>query len=204
MAKVDVKVILLGMHSVGKTSLVDRFMHERYKEKVTATVGAAFGCKKIMVGGKSLTLGVWDTAGAERFESMGSLYYRDAQAALVCHDLSHPESWNKVLFWVNEIQANEKGCHVYIVGTKADICTGEIKRSPSAEKVASFADSVGAKVFITSAKTGEGTTELFRSIAEDFVIRDSVKDLSPLDDDDTLDITGGAPPAQPKSWWQAC
>ena len=57
----------------GKTCLVERYLHGKFKQNVTATVGAAFGAKKVVVGGAPLTLGIWDTAGAERYESMSRL-----------------------------------------------------------------------------------------------------------------------------------
>jgi GTPase SAR1 family protein len=59
MSKVDVKIVLLGMHDVGKTCLVERYLHGKFKYNVTATVGAAFGAKKVEVNGKGFTLGIW-------------------------------------------------------------------------------------------------------------------------------------------------
>ena len=47
-----------------------------------------------------ITVGIWDTAGAERFESISKLYYRGAKAALVCFDLTNKSSFKKVDFWV--------------------------------------------------------------------------------------------------------
>jgi Ras-related protein Rab-24 len=76
------------------------------------------GAKKIVVGGTSLTLGIWDTAGAERYESMSRIYYRAAKAAVVCYDLTNRSSFDKVKFWVEELLHNEDGCDLYIVGTK--------------------------------------------------------------------------------------
>jgi len=72
-------VVLLGQHDVGKTCLVERYLHGLYKRddeqkvlivfhdllagkfkfNVTATVGAAFGAKKVEVNGTSITLGIW-------------------------------------------------------------------------------------------------------------------------------------------------
>lgn len=70
------------------------------------------------MGGTSLTLGIWDTAGAERYESMSRIYYRAAKAAVVCYDLTNRSSFDKVKFWVEELLHNEDGCDLYIVGTK--------------------------------------------------------------------------------------
>eukprot|EP01102_Stenamoeba_stenopodia_P017484 TRINITY_DN626_c0_g1_i2.p1 TRINITY_DN626_c0_g1~~TRINITY_DN626_c0_g1_i2.p1 ORF type:complete len:261 (-),score=34.34 TRINITY_DN626_c0_g1_i2:19-801(-) len=162
MSKVDVKVVLLGQHDVGKTCLVERYLHGKFKFNVTATVGAAFGAKKVEVNGTSITLGIWDTAGAERYESMSRIYYRSARAAIVCYDLTNKVSFNKVRFWVEELLANEKNCDIYIVGTKLDRILEEGEaRAIGEETVQNYAENIGAKVFDTSAKTGQNVDSLF-------------------------------------------
>eukprot|EP01089_Gocevia_fonbrunei_P021971 TRINITY_DN8706_c0_g1_i2.p1 TRINITY_DN8706_c0_g1~~TRINITY_DN8706_c0_g1_i2.p1 ORF type:complete len:204 (-),score=46.93 TRINITY_DN8706_c0_g1_i2:123-734(-) len=169
MAKVDFKVVLLGMNEVGKTCLIERYLHGRFRDDVTATVGAAFGAKKVVVGDSKITLGIWDTAGTERFESMTRSYYRGAKAALLCHDLTSSKSFEKVKAWADELKVTEKDCALYIVGTKADvILTGTTEQEPSRSEIQEYGASIGAKIFITSAKTGDGINEVFQTIAEDY------------------------------------
>jgi len=170
MSKVDVKVVLLGQHDVGKTCLVDRYLHGKFKYNVTATVGAAFGAKKVDVNGTSITLGIWDTAGAERYESMSRIYYRSARAAIVCHDLTNASSWEKVQFWIDELVANEENCDIYIVGTKVDKIEEEgAPRAIPESAIEQFARQHDADVFETSAKTGQNISDLFHKIARDFL-----------------------------------
>jgi len=172
MSKVDVKVVLLGQHDVGKTCLVERYLHGKFKFNVTATVGAAFGAKKVDVNGTSITLGIWDTAGAERYESMSRIYYRSARAAIVCFDLTKKQSFAKVRFWVDELQANEKNCDIYVVGTKLDKVTEDNEsRGMDITTVESFVDSIGATYIETSAKSGQNIDSLFFKIAEDYTKR---------------------------------
>jgi len=173
MSKVDVKVVLLGKHSVGKTCLVERYLHGKFKDTTVATVGAAFGAKKVTVGNhsnaKEITLGIWDTAGQERYESMSRIYYRSARATIVCFDLTDGKSFEKVKFWVDELRGNEEGCEIYVVGTKLDsIQENGSVRATNKEEVNDYAKSIGAHVFETSSKTGEGIEELFNAIAASY------------------------------------
>ncbi|KAK9816502.1 hypothetical protein WJX72_001178 [[Myrmecia] bisecta] len=122
MAKVDLKVVLLGSQSVGKSCLVDRYINGLFEGTPRNTIGAAFAAKKIQVSsGRVITLGVWDTAGAERFESLSRMYYNGARAAIVCFDATNLASFNKLKFWVNEVQQSQPGCMVYIAITKCDL-----------------------------------------------------------------------------------
>mmetsp|Transcript_14592 Transcript_14592/g.57294 ORF Transcript_14592/g.57294 Transcript_14592/m.57294 type:complete len:209 (+) Transcript_14592:154-780(+) len=169
-SKVDVKVVLLGMHDVGKTCLVERYLHGKFKFNVTATVGAAFGAKKVDVNGQGVTLGIWDTAGAERYESMSRIYYRSARAAIVCYDLTNKASFDKVEFWIKELLQNEENCDIYIVGTKLDLVQdGTKERGMPEGSVEEYARTIGGDVFETSAKTGHNINDLFYKIARDYL-----------------------------------
>eukprot|EP01117_Protostelium_nocturnum_P002830 TRINITY_DN1374_c0_g1_i1.p1 TRINITY_DN1374_c0_g1~~TRINITY_DN1374_c0_g1_i1.p1 ORF type:complete len:196 (-),score=56.85 TRINITY_DN1374_c0_g1_i1:20-607(-) len=167
MSKVDVKVVLLGKHSVGKTCLVERFLRDKFKDNTVATVGAAFGAKKMDVNGKEVTIGVWDTAGQDRYESMSRIYYRSARAALVCYDLTDLKTFEKVRTWVDELLQNEEECQIYIVGTKMD-GAGDVKKLQRRD-IEEYTDKVGGRMFDTSAKNGEGIEEIFQHIAEQYV-----------------------------------
>jgi len=200
MAKVDLKVVLLGKHSVGKTCLVERFLHGKFKDNTVATVGAAFGAKKLDINGKEITLGIWDTAGQERYESMSRIYYRSAKAAIVCFDLSDPSSFDKVRFWIDELLQNEENCDIYIAGTKLD-AIGSIVYLP--EEVREYATKIGAKIFQTSAKTGAGIDELFHDIAQSFVKKTMMSSSSiggsSCSSTSSLSSSSYSPPAPPSS-----
>uniref|UniRef100_A0A3B3BA55 Ras-related protein Rab-24 n=1 Tax=Oryzias melastigma TaxID=30732 RepID=A0A3B3BA55_ORYME len=119
--RVDAKVVMLGKESVGKTSLVERYVHNRFLHPYQNTIGAAFVAKPIQVGEKVITLGLWDTAGAERYEAMSRIYYRGARAAIICYDLTDSSSFQRAHFWVKELQNCEELCKIYLCGTKSDL-----------------------------------------------------------------------------------
>ena len=53
--------------------------------------------------GRIISLGVWDTAGAERFQSISRMYYRGSKAAIICFNPASQTSFTKALFWVRRI-----------------------------------------------------------------------------------------------------
>uniref|UniRef100_W5N395 Ras-related protein Rab-24 n=1 Tax=Lepisosteus oculatus TaxID=7918 RepID=W5N395_LEPOC len=123
--RVDAKVVMLGKECVGKTSLVERYVHNRFLiGPYQNTIGAAFVAKPIQVEDKVITLGIWDTAGSERYEAMSRMYYRGAKAAIVCYDLTDCWSFARAKFWVTELQKSEEQCRIYLCGTKGDLIEG--------------------------------------------------------------------------------
>ena len=70
------KLVLLGDASVGKSSILVRFLHNKFSEEIETTVGAAFNTKTIESRGRQVKFEIWDTAGQERFRSLAPMYYR--------------------------------------------------------------------------------------------------------------------------------
>ncbi|XP_028323422.1 ras-related protein Rab-24 [Gouania willdenowi] len=169
--RVDVKVVMLGKESVGKTSLVERYVHHRFLVgPYQNTIGAAFVAKQIQVGEKCITLGIWDTAGSERYEAMSRMYYRGARAAVVCYDLTDKRSFERASFWVKELKTNEELCQIYLCGTKKDLIANDRHlRQIDYHDAQDFAEEIGAQHFETSSKTGNNIDELFQKIGEDYM-----------------------------------
>uniref|UniRef100_A0A8C3E5H4 Ras-related protein Rab-24 n=1 Tax=Corvus moneduloides TaxID=1196302 RepID=A0A8C3E5H4_CORMO len=134
------------------------------------TIGAAFVAKVMSVGDQTVTLGIWDTAGSERYEAMSRIYYRGARAAVVCYDLTDSGSFQRAKFWVNELQNCEEGCRIYLCGTKSDLLEEDRrKRGVDFHDVQDYADEIKADLFETSSKTGQSVDELFQKVAEDYI-----------------------------------
>ncbi len=76
------KVIILGDSGVGKTSLMNQFVNDKFSKQYKATIGADFLTKEILIDDKLVTMQIWDTAGQERFQSLGVAFYRGAGSKL--------------------------------------------------------------------------------------------------------------------------
>ena len=112
-------------------------------------------------------LHIWDTSGQDRFRAMTSLYYRDAQAAILVYDVGNNGSFENIKFWLNELtdKVDKDTMKIYLAGNKCDL--PQEKRVISEEKAKNFANENNLKFFETSAKTGEGVSALFNEIAKD-------------------------------------
>jgi hypothetical protein len=69
------KVVLLGTAATGKSSIMERFVHDRFQSFSQSTIGAAFNRWRRTENGNTFQLEIWDTAGQERFRT---------HAAMVC------------------------------------------------------------------------------------------------------------------------
>ncbi|XP_060589185.1 ras-related protein Rab-24-like isoform X1 [Ruditapes philippinarum] len=172
MSRVDAKVVLLGKSYVGKTCLVNKYVHHRFDANLPYqnTIGAAFGSKKETVDGKPIVLGIWDTAGHERYESMTRMYYRGAVACILCYDITDKGSFDKARFWAGELKSTQEDCRIYLCGTKKDIADDNPNKREVDKKVAEpLATDFQCQLYETSSLTGENVDELFKQIARDII-----------------------------------
>ncbi|XP_037069871.1 ras-related protein Rab-21-like [Pollicipes pollicipes] len=166
------KVVLLGEGAVGKTSVVLSYVEGKFNEKHTTTLQASFLTKKLSLGGRRVSLAIWDTAGQERFHALGPIYYRDSNGACLVYDVTDEDSFQKVKNWVKELRKmlGSEICLV-ICGNKVDLAK---ERVVDLSTALAYADSVGAKHFETSAKTGVGIEEVFLFLSQQMVrVKDS-------------------------------
>ncbi|TBU37444.1 ras-domain-containing protein [Dichomitus squalens] len=165
-APINVKLLLIGNSSVGKSSLLLRFSDEQWlpEDESSATIGVDFRVHKMDVKGKKVKLSIWDTAGQERFRTITSSYYRGAQGIILVYDVANRESFDALPKWFSELETYVSSSVVkIIVGNKVD---KEYSRQVSASEGQAFAARMDALFVEASAKTAVGVQEAFRDVVE--------------------------------------
>lgn len=158
------KLVFLGDQSVGKTSIITRFMYDNFDRHYQATIGIDFLSKTMYLEDRTVRLQLWDTAGQERFRSLIPSYIRDSSVAVVVYDVSNRASFTNTTKWVEDVR-NERGNDVVIclVGNKTDL--GNDKRQVSTEEGEEKANKDGLLFMECSAKAGYNVKSLFRKLA---------------------------------------
>lgn len=109
MAPIDpeptIKLLLIGPSNSGKTALLLRYVDDIFDtDSATATIGVDFRVKKLLVRGRPHRLLLFDTAGQERFRTLTSSYYRNAQGCILVYDVSNRESFLSMDHWFGECE----------------------------------------------------------------------------------------------------
>ncbi|KAE8442157.1 hypothetical protein EG329_003808 [Mollisiaceae sp. DMI_Dod_QoI] len=131
----EAKIVVLGSQGVGKTSLVHRYVKNQFSPaSTTSTVGASFLTKRVVDEDSDtvVRLQIWDTAGQERFRSISRLYYRGANACILCYSITDLSSFEEMGVWLTELRRNlPPDIILHVVGTKSDL----VARDPSIRQV---------------------------------------------------------------------
>ena len=160
----EIKICLLGDVYVGKTSIASRFCKNSFSDIYRNTIGGAYQTQTILLDNNvKIKLHVWDTTGDEKFKSVTNLYYRDAQVAILTYDVTKQETFDNLQYWINVLseKVDKENMLLILAGNKCDIDKKEVTTSKAKE----FAAQHNMEFFETSAKSGVGIKELFRTIA---------------------------------------
>jgi Ras-related protein Rab-1A len=168
------KLLLIGNSSVGKSSLLVRFVDDVWEENFVPTIGVDFKLKTLDVNGKKVKLQIWDTAGQERFKNITASYYRGGNGVLVVYDITDRDSFTNLTSWLIEIEKNaNKNVFKLLIGNKNDL---ESERKVTTEEGKEFADSNGMKFIETSAKTADKVYEAFELLTKEIIKNNLNKD----------------------------
>jgi len=156
------KIIFFGDEACGKTQLVESIISEgtyQFNPASSSTIGANFECKQCS---NDESLVIWDLSGHSRFSMMMPFYYKLAQVAVYCVDLSAPINTIQIEEQLKKFQATNKiNAPVLLVGTKSD-CSPENRCLFDTINT----EGVVIKCAPTSAKSGEGIKEFYEALLQ--------------------------------------
>jgi len=161
------KIALLGAASVGKTSLVRRFVSSLFDDKYLTTIGVKVDKKTIRVGGEDAVLMIWDVAGAEEHFSVPTAYVRGAAGFVVVADGTRADTFDVAASIVEQMDRDLGPLPLVFVVNKKDLV--DAWQADAARLDAMRPRSVA--VVTASAKTGEGVEDAFHRLAEAVVQR---------------------------------
>jgi len=172
MDKKEVKtfsIITLGDSGVGKTSIINRYINNKFDENNSSTVGINYSNKEMEFNNKDkIILRLMDTAGQEKYRAITKSYYRNANAVLFVFSLNDKDSFDKINEWMTYFKNNNsKGEHIpkYLVGTKNDL-----EKCVEDNSINIFAKENNLSFMSTSAKNNNNIDELFEEVGKNLYI----------------------------------
>ena len=170
------KFVVLGDHQVGKTSLVRRFVENKFSHDYRATIGLNILSHSIEFFGNEIIYSLWDVGAQVYFKRFRQTYYLGAQAAFIVFDLTNKESFENVKEWYAELENFIGGRQIplIIIGNKTDLKDQRvIEYQDGVNLVNELSQKPNIKISYieTSALSGENVEDAFTLIAYHYITK---------------------------------
>jgi len=179
------KVGMVGDSQVGKTSLMVRYVEQKFDEDYIETLGVNFMEKSIFIKNAMVTFSIWDLGGEREFISMLPLVCNDAYVILFMFDLTKKSSLTSVKEWYRQVRGLNKNAFAFLVGTKYDMFA-ELPHEEQKEitkQARRFAKAMKAPLIFSSASHSINVQKVFKIIfAKVFQMKVNVKKIRKVGD----------------------
>ncbi len=155
------KLVILGDPGVGKTSLIVRYIKNKFESEYISTIGVDFLIKDVELQeqkGGNTRLVIWDIGGQDEWKQKMHLYLKGADGAVVVCDLTRPSTGKSISSWITDLKKYSGDVPYLIVGNKNDL-----KQKITDNDLKNI--SKGHVCYKSSAKTGEIVEDFFNKIA---------------------------------------
>ncbi len=158
------KLILGGDGAVGKTSLVHRFVEDKFAKDYKSTIGTSIMKKECNFKelGSAVRFIIWDLAGQSQFKLVRQSYLLNAEAGILVYDVTNRQSYENIEKWHDEIKNVSPNISLILVGNKIDL---KDEREVELQEGSNLAEKLGLTYIETSAKTGENINDAFKMLA---------------------------------------
>jgi small GTP-binding protein len=167
------KVILVGDSSVGKTTIISRYLN-LYNPNPISTTGASYSVKEtIFENNIKISFEIWDTAGQEKYRSLNKIFYNNTNICFLVFDITERQSFDNILnFWYKEVfeynNSNYSSNNILfgVIANKIDL---EKDINVKVDEIKNFSNKIGADYILASAKNGIGINEIFNKLGKKFI-----------------------------------
>ena len=163
------KVLLIGDPSVGKTSLIRKYVYDAFDDKYISTLGAKVSSKRMIYNHPSrdlkveLKLLIWDIMGQKEYAMIHKSAYGGAQGAILVCDTTRRITMENMPTWISDLFLVTGEIPLVLIGNKCDLVD---KRQVQFEDLSELGKAFNSPVYLGSAKTGENVKALFYTLTE--------------------------------------
>ena len=155
--EIYIKILILGDSTVGKTTLLLKYVDCYFPKAYIATIGVEYKVKKINLNGLDLNLQIWDSAGQERFLGITKNFMKGADGIIYMYDITNKESFDNLKNWIMQSEESIEDFKKIIIGNKIDL---EKERQVTKELLEQFCQGRDIQGFEISAKNDVNNIEI--------------------------------------------
>ena len=165
----EVKIILLGDSGVGKTSIINRYINNRFNPEMISSLGSKSNEKIVMRDNIKYKLIIWDTSGQEVYRSLTNLFIKGSNIVILVYSIDSLLSFEGLDYWYKSLLEKIEGDNyiLAVVGSKVDLINEEVISEEQGKK---YAEEKKAFFKLVSSKENpKGIEQLFEKLLDDLI-----------------------------------
>ena len=165
----NIKAILLGEVSTGKTCLINNFLGNDYNSNEKATLYPSQAFTELEINNNKLNLSLWDTMGQEKFRSVTKSFIKDSNIVIFVYDITRRDTFLELNFWVDTVkrEIDKEDVIFGLAANKIDLINeSQVENEEGVE----YAHSIGALFSETSAEKNIGFSNLVNKLLEQLIL----------------------------------
>ena len=168
----DLKIIIVGNLSTGKTSIINRYMSNNFDPNCRTTIAPEFSYKVVKINGINFRLQFWDLPGQERNPVVTSVFCKDTNAVIFCCEVNNEKSRKDILNWEESLKNNIELEQLprILIENKCDLLGNEENYNKDIEELKKFSeDNNFSGCFRTSALNGYNVEKAIKFLIDEIV-----------------------------------
>ena len=170
--EIILKILILGDMSVGKTTLLLKYIDNYIPELYISTLGIDYKTKKIVYNNTNIILQIWDTAGQEKFQVVTKSFVKGSDGIIYMYDITQKQSFINIKRWLEDTEDYSLRAKKIIVGNKIDM---EERREVTEEMKNKLLNEIDIDLVEISAKKDLNVNEVFDKLVK-IIIGDLTKE----------------------------
>ena len=165
----EVKIILLGDSGVGKTSIINRYINNRFNPDMVSSLGSTSNEKIIIKDDIKYKLIIWDTSGQEVYHSLTNLFIKGSNIVILVYSIDSLASFQGLNYWYKSVEEKIDGDNyiLAVIGSKSDLINEEVVSEDEGKK---YAEEKKAFFKLVSSKDdAKGINNLFESLLNELI-----------------------------------
>ena len=155
----QIKMILLGNQAVGKTSIINRYVLDKFSSNIMSSFNMTYTEKILTLNNQKIQLNIWDTVGQEKFRSLSKLFFKDTKIVVLVYSITDKATFNDLGFWLNSFKETiGEEVIIGVMGNKSDLFLEQEVSEDEGEK---FAKEINGFFEMVSAKENKEGLDKF-------------------------------------------
>ena len=167
----ELKITFVGDAGVGKTSLIEQLINQKFSQEVPSTIGGGNFIKRITINQKKCQLSIWDTAGQERFRSLSKIYLKNSNIVIYVYDITKRETFDNITKnWTHIIHdlLGDNNIIFGVFGNKSDMYSFD---NVGFDNGKNLAEEINGFFFFFTAQNYDNIMEAIRKLVNEYIIK---------------------------------